>query len=1053
MSYQINFLLPKSGRFGLHLTIFISFLLLLSACGGGGGSDEPAASGSNISGVIQKGAFQAGAEITAQELADDATAGDHRATAEISNDHGAYRLKTDWSGWTEISIEGKYFDEYAASVAESPISLSGIQKITEGDVVVNVNLFSHFVAERIKYRVQNTRDELTVAKSGAERELQVALKLAAINSEQLDLQDGENAHSQANAVLLLFSGSFMATGGDSALLNTLVEDFKIDGRFNVSNLQGIIDQSNSEGIMERLIDNLKNSGVVNPPDIRDLGEPPDWTFAKNTPPQADSASFSGNEDTVQAIALSASDADGNPLTYTLVDQPQHGVVDLINGVASYSPAENYNGADSFTFTANDGEDDSAVATISLTVNAVNDKPVAEDFNITVPDDASNIEIALKGVDADGDELTYSIISQAGHTSTDVYVEDGKAIYSAVANFNGSDSFTYKVNDGRDDSNVASVNITVSSVNDPPRITRTHTGQTQEDRAIDITLLAEDNEGATLNYSIVNQPVHGSVSLNVSNGIAIARYTPDTNYFGNDSFRFKANDGTFDSNTASVAISINAVNDAPVARNGRAVTDKNTRKSIILVASDVDDTVLSYQVVNQAVHGSVSISGGTATYTPANNFIGSDSFTFKAKDGSLFSNVATVTVTVNKGNEAPVITFNHTGQTQEDEATNITLVAEDADNDALTYQIVRQATHGGVSLSISNGITRARYTPNVNYHGSDSFSFKANDGKLDSNTASVAITVNSVNDAPVAEPGRLDTNKNTSKSLVLTASDVDGTILTYEIIEEPSQGNITLNGNMATYVPNANYVGNDRFTFRANDGELNSNIVVVSIVVINPDLTIRILPLGDSITQTRQDYESYRYPLWKKLIDSGTNFDFIGSETQTYGGTRSWSDYNGHSFDQDHEGHSGWRAEQINSSLNGWLSGYTPDIVLIHLGTNDILDEQSTSSTVTDLMNVIAKLRADNANVSILLAKIIPSSWNTRGGSNIPANPGVIALNNELDGLANALSTSASLVAIVDMYDGFSITNNTYDGTHPNSSGEGVLAQRWFDAMINNGLLP
>src|SRR5207244_1814195 len=139
--------------------------------------------------------------------------------------------------------------------------------------------------------------------------------------------------------------------------------------------------------------------------------------------------------------------------------------------------------------------------------------------------------------------------------------------------------------------------------------------------------------------------------------------------------------------------------------------------------------------------------GTApnlTYTPAANYNGPDSFTFKANDGELDSNLATVSITVNAVNDAPVASNQAVGR-EEDTAKTITLGASDVEGSALTYTIGTGPTHGTLSGTAPN----LTYTPAANYNGPDGFTFKANDSELDSNIATVSITINAVNDAPVA----------------------------------------------------------------------------------------------------------------------------------------------------------------------------------------------------------------------------------------------------------------------------------------------------------------
>jgi hypothetical protein len=189
------------------------------------------------------------------------------------------------------------------------------------------------------------------------------------------------------------------------------------------------------------------------------------------------------------------------------------------------------------------------------------------------------------------------------------------------------------------------------------------------------------------------------------------------------------------------------NNPPVASNGSVTTNENTSVNGTLSASDQDGDALTFSIVSQPSHGTVSItnsSTGAFTYTPASNFSGSDSFTFRANDGQANSNTATESVTVNStggGNHAPVAN-NGSVSTNENSSVNGTLSASDQDGDGLTYSVVSQPSHG--SVSITNSSTGAfTYTPASNYYGSDSFTFRANDGQANSNTATESVTVNQV----------------------------------------------------------------------------------------------------------------------------------------------------------------------------------------------------------------------------------------------------------------------------------------------------------------------
>jgi len=155
-------------------------------------------------------------------------------------------------------------------------------------------------------------------------------------------------------------------------------------------------------------------------------------------------------------------------------------------------------------------------------------------------------------------------------------------------------------------------------------------------------------------------------------------------------------------------------------------------------------------------------------------------------------------------------------------------------------------------------------------------------------------------------------------------------------------------------------------------------------------TLKIMPLGDSITEAFSPHDSYRYWLWNALKSDGYKVDFVGSMHGVFDGPP--KDTN---FDQDHEGHVGWTADQILAHLSPWAKTYKPDIVLLHLGTNDMMLQQSVSRTVTELTKVVDTLRAANPKVSILFSKLIP---------NVENQAGIDKLNAQIPRLVKSLST-------------------------------------------------
>ena len=206
-------------------------------------------------------------------------------------------------------------------------------------------------------------------------------------------------------------------------------------------------------------------------------------------------------------------------------------------------------------------------------------------------------------------------------------------------------------------------------------------------------------------------------------------------------------------------------------------------------------------------------------------------------------------------------------------------------------------------------------------------------------------------------------------------------------------------------------------------------------------TIKIMTLGDSITQAENGQNSYRKELWEQLTVAGYNVDFVGSENRN----KDNNNFEDGSFNPDHEGHWGWRIDEIingrggEGKLSDWLTGYTPDVVLIHLGSNDAIQNNSAITSVEELNQVIDILRQDNEDVTIFLSQLIPA---VDGGF----NSRIQDLNNRIPGIVADKNQANSPVILVDQSSGFNANTDTYDGVHPNDAGEAKMAQKWFNAL-------
>lgn len=199
-----------------------------------------------------------------------------------------------------------------------------------------------------------------------------------------------------------------------------------------------------------------------------------------------------------------------------------------------------------------------------------------------------------------------------------------------------------------------------------------------------------------------------------------------------------------------------------------------------------------------------------------------------------------------------------------------------------------------------------------------------------------------------------------------------------------------------------------------------------------EVAIRVMPLGNSITQGYSN--SYRRPLWIALQEAGIKVDFVGSMSHGYSGQDEYDDY-----DPDHEGHWGWFSDEALGRIDEWAIGNDPDVVLIHLGTNDIGSGQQVAQTVHEIEQIIDRLRAHNSGVHIILAAIIPVD-------HAPTSRRIAEFNQHLSNLARDLNSTPSRVLLVDQFAGFDPAVDTYDGIHPNEQGNEKMAAKWFAAM-------
>ena len=301
---------------------------------------------------------------------------------------------------------------------------------------------------------------------------------------------------------------------------------------------------------------------------------------------------------------------------------------------------------------------------------------------------------------------------------------------------------------------------------------------------------------------------------------------------------------------------------PTANDMKISTHANTAYTGKLNTSNAKN----FTVTTQAKNGKVELlANGKFKYSPNKNFVGTDTFKYKASNGKATSRTATVTINVTNNaptaNDMKISTHANTACTGKLNTSN-----------AKNFTVTTQAKNGKVEL-LANG--KFKYSPNKNFVGTDTFKYKASNGKATSRTATV--TINVTNNAPTANDMKISTHANTAYTGKLNIKDPDNDLLSSELLTTPVNGVLTLNSNGTyNYTPNEGFIGTDQFTYKTNDGIINSNTATISINITNTppvahNVTMNIKTLrdgfytfGGSLNGTDADNDHLTY----KIVANG-----------------------------------------------------------------------------------------------------------------------------------------------------------------------------------------
>ena len=534
--------------------------------------------------------------------------------------------------------------------------------------------------------------------------------------------------------------------------------------------------------------------------------------------------------TTTAGAQTTSRTSSNPLTFQIVTQPTRGILEGTCPNVTYRPLPNFSGTDSFRFTASDGTRTSNPGVVSINVSAVNDPPVASAQSVTVVA-GSTVTIVMSASDTEGTPLTYSIVRAVSRGTLSGGTGPSRT-YTASASFTGTDTFDFAASDGSAWSAPATVTIQVLPAPNSTPVALAQNLALDQGSSLPITLTGSDADQNPLIFAVSRSPSNGTLSGTPP----LLTYTPNSTFSGTDFFEFTANDGKLSS--AAVKVSLTVVplsNQPPTADPATFSLAEDSSIYITVTAKDPEGSSLVYEVVTRTTKGELLGIGPKYRYVPFANTNGVDTFTFVVKDGTHTSTAATVTLNITPVNDAPRA-ISQSVRVLEDTSSLIKLAGTDIDNDTLRAIVVKPPVNGTLTGTSPN----QTYTPKADFSGSDSFTFKVNDGTVDSPEVSVSIMISAVNDTPIALAQSVSTTQGTPVNVKLAGTDKESTTLLYRTVRSPSKGTLTGSAPNLTYKPNPGFSGVDSFEFTVYDGALTSTaaLVTVSVADTAPVITPR-----------------------------------------------------------------------------------------------------------------------------------------------------------------------------------------------------------------------
>jgi len=545
-----------------------------------------------------------------------------------------------------------------------------------------------------------------------------------------------------------------------------------------------------------------------------------------------------NEDSGKsALTFSLADFEDldSSLTLIIESNATNGVVTIDGTDVTYTPNSNYYGTDTFIVSTTDSNGAKVTKTINVTIVSVNDIPSITIASTLSTNEDNNSALTFSLADIEDSNLTLTVESSPSNGTVTI---DGTDItYTPHENYFGTDTFTVSTTDSSGAKVTKTISVTVISVNDAPTITIDSTLSTNEDSNSELTFSLADIEDldSDLTLTIESNPSNGTIAID---GTDIT-YTPNENYFGTDTFTVSTTDSNGEKVTKTITLTIISVNDIPIITIASTLTtNEDNNSELTFSLSDIEDSNLILAVESNATNGTVTIDGTKITYTPNENYYGTDSFIVSTTDSNGAKVTKTINVTVVSVNDTPTIIINPTLSTNEDSVGILAFSLADVESSSLTLNIESNAINGTVEIDGSEVI----YTPNENYFGSDTFILSTTDSNGAKVTKTINVTVVSVNDIPTIN-SISSTNGQGSITLAFILFDIEDSDLTLDIESNATNGLLAIDGTDVTYTPDGNYYGTDTFMLSTtdNNGAKVTKTVNVTVANVNNITTIFIDP--------------------------------------------------------------------------------------------------------------------------------------------------------------------------------------------------------------------